>query len=120
MHIVFVHRGMFPERVGGTYTYLHDLGSRLAAKGHEIDVIASTREPDPGPPYEVEGMKVHRYSFRKVNPVYSTMQHMGNTLRLYRDIAERRKVDVLSIHEAEFWADNLDRWAEELVGPGGT
>jgi len=23
-----------------------------------------------------------------------------------------------SIFEAEFWADNLDRWAEELIGPG--
>jgi glycosyltransferase involved in cell wall biosynthesis len=100
MHIVFVHRGMFPERVGGTYTYLYDLGSRLAARGHEIDVIASTREPDAGPPYEVEGMTVHTYSFRKVNPLYSTMQHMDNTLRLFRTVAERRNVDVLSIHDS--------------------
>jgi glycosyltransferase involved in cell wall biosynthesis len=100
MHIVIVHRGMFPERVGGTYSYIYEQGRRLAARGHQIDVIASTREPTASPPFDFEGMTIHTYAYRKINPILSTLQHMNKTAALYRGIAERRAVDVLSIHDS--------------------
>lgn len=101
MHIVCVHRGVFPERVGGTYSYIHELYRRLAARGHDVDVIASTREDRAGPPRDHEGMRIHLYAYRRVNPVLSTLQHLRNTLRIFDEIAARKPVDVLSIHESQ-------------------
>jgi glycosyltransferase involved in cell wall biosynthesis len=101
MHIVFVHRGMYPERIGGTYSYIYELGRRLSAKGHRIDVIASTRSSEVDTTTELEGMKIHSYVFRRLNPVYSTLQHLRNTMRIYERINAESPVDVLSIHESQ-------------------
>jgi glycosyltransferase involved in cell wall biosynthesis len=99
MHIVFVHRGSLPERIGGTYSYIYELGRGLAARGHEVDVIAATREPVAPPPFDLDGATVHTYAYKRVNPVYSTMQHLRSTERLFRSIHDRHPVDVLSIHD---------------------
>ncbi len=101
MHIVFVHRGVYPERIGGTYSYIYELGRRLAARGHRVRVIASTREPDAPAPYEHEGMLIHKYAFRRLNPVASTLQHLANTKRLFEEIHAAEPVDILTIHEAQ-------------------
>ena len=101
MHIVFVHRGMVPERIGGTYSYIYELGRGLAASGHRVDVIASTKASDVDTVTELEGMTVHSYVFRRLNPVYSTLQHLANTYRIFREIHETDPVDVLSIHESQ-------------------
>lgn len=92
---------MYPERIGGTYSYIYELGRRLAARGHRTDVIVSTRASDADTVFELEGMTVHAYVFRRLNPVYSTLQHLSNTYRIYRDIAASEPVDVLSIHESQ-------------------
>lgn len=101
MHIVFVHRGVYPERIGGTYSYIYELGRRLASRGHRVRVIASTRKPEAPAPYEHEGMLIHTYAFRRVNPVASTLQHLSNTQRLFDEIAATEPVDILTIHEAQ-------------------
>jgi glycosyltransferase involved in cell wall biosynthesis len=101
MHVVCVHRGMVPERFGGTYSYIYELYRRLAARGHAVDVIASTREPEAGPPQDLEGMLVHRYAFVRLNPVLSTLQHLSKTCRIYSEIAAKRRVDLLSIHDSQ-------------------
>jgi glycosyltransferase involved in cell wall biosynthesis len=101
MHIVFIHRGVYPERIGGTYSYIYELGRRLAARGHRIRVIASTRESEAPAPYEHEGMLIHKYAFRRMNPVASTLQHLRNSERLLREIAAKEPVDILTIHEAQ-------------------
>ncbi len=101
MHIVMVHRGMPPERIGGTYSYVYELGRGLAARGHRVDVIASTKASDVDTVTELEGMTVHSYVFRRLNPVYSTLQHLANTHRIFRGIHESDPVDVLSIHESQ-------------------
>jgi len=101
MHIVCVHRALFPERIGGTYSYIHELYRRLAARGHDVDVIASTREGRAGPPREYEGMRLHLYAYRRVHPILSTLQHLRNTSRIFSAIASERPVDVLSIHESQ-------------------
>jgi glycosyltransferase involved in cell wall biosynthesis len=101
MHIVCVHRALFPERIGGTYSYIHELYRRLAARGHDVDVIASTRKPRAGPPHMYEGMRIHLYTYRRVNPVFSTLQHLRNTSRIFSGIAAESPVDVLSIHESQ-------------------
>lgn len=101
MHIVCVHRGMVPERVGGTYSYIYELYRRLAARGHEVRVIASTRQECAGPPVDLDGIRVHRYSFRRATPLLSTLQHLANTRREFARIAERRPVDILSVHESQ-------------------
>ena len=101
MHIVMVHRGMPPERIGGTYSYVYELGRGLVARGHRVDIIASTKGSDVDTVTELEGMTVHGYVFRRLNPVYSTLQHLANTYRIFRDIHESDPVDVLSIHESQ-------------------
>lgn len=101
MRIVFVHRAVFPERVGGTYTYIHDLGRRLAGRGHEVHVIASARSPETAGFAVLDGLNVHRYAFRRLNPVLSTLQHLRNTCREYAAIAaDGRRVDVLSVNDS--------------------
>lgn len=101
MHIVFVHRGMFPERIGGTYSYIYELGRRLTSRGHRVDVIASTRVSDVDTVTELEGMTVYGYVFRRINPVYSTLQHLHHTQRIFRRIAADEPVDVLSVHDSQ-------------------
>ena len=101
MRIVFVHRRVYPEATGGTYSYIHELGRRLAARGHDVDVITSTRAPDPVRPYELEGMTIHPYAYRRSNPVLSTYRHTTNTGAIFERIAARNSVDVLSIHESQ-------------------
>ena len=99
MHIVFVHRGMVPEKIGGTYSYIYELGRGLASRGHDVDVIAATREPEAPPPFDLEGMTIHHYTYRKLNPVYSTLQHLKRTEELFEQIHAERPLDVLSIHD---------------------
>jgi len=101
MHIVFVHRGVFPERIGGTYSYIFELGRHLAARGHTVRVIASTREQEAPAPYLHEGMWIHKYAFLRFNPVASTVQHLVKVKRVFERIHAERPVDVLSIHDAQ-------------------
>jgi glycosyltransferase involved in cell wall biosynthesis len=101
MHIVYVHRGMVPDMVGGTYSHIYELGRRLAARGHAVDVIASTKTPGAAGRARLEGMTVHRYSFRRLNPVYSTLQHLAKTYAIYRAIAADEPVDVLSVNDSQ-------------------
>ncbi|MFH1502469.1 MAG: glycosyltransferase family 4 protein [Candidatus Eisenbacteria bacterium] len=101
MHIVCVHRGMYPERIGGTYSYIYELYKRLAGLGHRIDVIASTRRAQARPPFELEGIRVHEYAIRRVNPVSSTLQHLANTTSMCERLASESPVDVLTIHESQ-------------------
>jgi glycosyltransferase involved in cell wall biosynthesis len=100
MHIVYIHRGVYPEMVGGTYTYIHELGRRLASRGHLFQVIGSTRQPSAPPPQDISGMRVHKYSFARVNPVYSTIQHLRKTYEIYERIAAERPVDILSVNDS--------------------
>ena len=100
MHIVCVHRGVYPERVGGTYSYIHELYRRLAARGHEVDVIASTQKESAPPPFEHEGLLIHTYTYKRPNPVASALQHLRNVRLKYTQIASSRPVDVLTIHDA--------------------
>lgn len=92
---------MFPERIGGTYSYIYELGRRLAARGHRVEVIASTRSSEVDTVTELDGIRVHSYVFRRLNPVYSTLQHLSHTVRLFRAIADEEPVDVLAIHESQ-------------------
>lgn len=91
---------MYPERIGGTYSYIYELYRRLAARGHKVDVIASTRS-GAGSTDDLDGIRVHRYAFRRVNPILSTLQHLHKTYRLYESVAAEEPVDVLSIHEPQ-------------------
>jgi glycosyltransferase involved in cell wall biosynthesis len=100
MRIVFVHRAVFPERVGGTYTYIHDLGRRLVERGHEIHIIASARSAETPAFAVMDGLNIHRYSFRRLNPVLSTLQHLASTYRIFAGLAEKKPVDVLSINDS--------------------
>ena len=90
---------MVPERIGGTYSYIYELGRGLASRGHDVDVIAATREPVAGPPFDLDGMTVHTYAYKRVNPVYSTLQHLKRTAELFEKIHEKHPVDVLSVHD---------------------
>jgi len=101
MRIVYVHRAVFPERVGGTYTYIHDLGRRLAERGHEVHVIASARSEGVPRHTALDGMRIHRYRFHRINPVLSTLQHLRGTFAAYEEVVrEHGPVDVLSVNDS--------------------
>jgi hypothetical protein len=55
----------------------------------------------------------------KYRTVLSEMQDEG-VVKGLRDVADMMQDNLggQSIAHAEFWADTLDRWAEQLVGPG--
>ncbi len=91
---------MYPDHIGGTYSYIYELGRRLAAKGHSVDVIArALSEKDRG--YSrFDGIGVHRYTYRRVNPIYSTLQHVNKCYSLFREIEAKEPVDILGIHDA--------------------
>ncbi len=100
MHIVFVHRGVFPERIGGTYSYIYELGRRLAAGGNTVRVIANTRENVAPEPYLSEGMWIHTYAFPRRNRLESSIRHLKTVRRMFEQIHAEQPVDILSIHEA--------------------
>jgi len=90
---------MCPEFIGGTYSYIYELGRRLAAKGHSIDMIVSTRTYEDGSVEDLDGIRVHRYTFRRVHPAYSTAQHLRNTYAAFQEIHSREPVDLIGIHD---------------------
>ena len=45
-------------------------------------------------------MRVHKYAFTRVNPVYSTLQHLRKTHEIYSRIAAERAVDILSVNDS--------------------
>ncbi|MBD3367458.1 MAG: glycosyltransferase [Candidatus Eisenbacteria bacterium] len=99
MHIVWVHRGMYPEHIGGTYTYIYELGRRLVARGHRVDVISRALSPENAGSSSIEGIGVHRYTYRRVNPIYSTYQHLNRCYAIFLRLAAEHPVDVLGIHD---------------------
>ena len=61
----------------------------------------------------------HRVQEGKFQNVLSDMKEVSVVTKLH-DLGEAvdKNLNGQSIAQAEFWADTLDRWAEELVGPG--
>lgn len=60
--------------------------------------------------------RVHQVKFRTVFDDMRNLQ-VVTELKQIGDTA-KNNLSGRSIAEAEFWADSLDRWAEQLVGPG--
>ena len=44
MRILHLVHGLPPDRVGGTETYTWQLARALAARGHEVEVLATTKD----------------------------------------------------------------------------
>lgn len=91
---------MVPESIGGTYTYIYELGRRLASRGHRFDLIVSTKTMPGGGPEDLAGMRVYRYPFRRINPVLSTLQHLNKTYAIYSGLAAEEPVDILSVNDS--------------------
>lgn len=99
MRIAFVRRGMYPEWTGGTYSYLYEFGRRMAERGHEIVVIASTDEGAAEPPHDFAGMRIHEYAVNKIHPLVSMSQHLRISRRVFEELAAERPFDVLSVQD---------------------
>lgn len=90
---------MYPEWTGGTYTYLYELGRRLAERGHDIVVIASRDGGAPETPHDFAGMRIHEYSVNKIHPLVSMSQHLKTSRRIFEELVRERAVDILSIQD---------------------
>jgi len=90
---------MYPEWTGGTYTYLYELGRRLAERGHEIVVVASRDDGPAKPPHDFAGMRIHEYTVNKIHPLVSMSQHLRTARRLFEELAAERPVDILSVQD---------------------
>lgn len=99
MHIAWVHRGMYPEHIGGTYTYIYELGRRLVARGHRVDVISRALSEENAGTASIDGVGVHRYTYRRVNPIYSTYQHLNRCYDIFQRLAAESSIDILGIHD---------------------
>jgi glycosyltransferase involved in cell wall biosynthesis len=90
---------MYPEHIGGTYTYIYELGRRLVERGHRVDVIARALSEENAGTSTIEGIGVHRYTYKRVNPIYSTYQHLNRCYEIFRRVEAEHPVDVLGVHD---------------------
>ena len=59
MRLLFVVQGYGPDVAGGAETACRALATRLAARGHQVEVLSAAPGPEPTETVE-EGVTVHR------------------------------------------------------------
>jgi hypothetical protein len=91
-----------------TRTQLDKVSERETAEGENVYVIQDD--------LEAYYNRVHQAKFRTVLDEMQELE-VANRLAELGQIA-KSNMSGQSIAHAEFWADTLDRWAEQLVGPG--
>ena len=104
-------RGLWPERVSdgrSTARALAGIAKRELAHGDDVYVIQDD--------LEAYYNRVQEGKFRTVLNEMKATQVVSNLHGIAKGVQEN--LSGQSMAEAEFWADTLDRWAEQLVGPG--
>ncbi len=61
MHFVFLTLGYHPDLAGGAYRYVAEVAQRLAARGHEVDVICPNPENRLAAEETRAEVRLHRY-----------------------------------------------------------
>jgi hypothetical protein len=92
--------------------FSQDVLAKIAARelGHGDDVYVIQDD------LEAYYNRVQQGKFRTVLNEMKSMQVVSNLHQLAKGV--QANMSGQSIADAEFWADTLDRWAEQLVGPG--
>ena len=87
---------------------LRQISEREVAHGDEVYIIQDD--------LEAYYNRMHDGKFRTVLQEMKSTQVVSNLQEIAKMIADNYHGH--SIAQAEYWADTLDRWAEQLVGPG--
>lgn len=67
MRFIFLTPGYHPDNVGGAWRYAAEVATRLAARGHRMEVICQNHET-PLPAYEMrDSVHLHRFAKRRGN-----------------------------------------------------
>jgi glycosyltransferase involved in cell wall biosynthesis len=98
MNLVVVGDYLYPDAVGGSWNYAHDLVQRLAARGHRCWGIGA--HPGDGRPFRerVGAVEYYRYPLRRGNHVISFASRLIGSLRALQEIAGRHSIDLLHTH----------------------
>ena len=89
-------------------TTLKTIAEREIAQGDDVFVIQDD--------LEAYYNRVQQGKFRTVLNEMKSLQVVSNLQDIGKAVTENYSGQ--SIAQTEFWADTLDRWAEQLVGPG--
>jgi glycosyltransferase involved in cell wall biosynthesis len=98
VNLVMVSDYFYPDAVGGTWNYAHDLAQRLAARGHRCFCIGA--HPGDGRLFRerVGAIEFHRYRLRRAGHGFSFASRLIGSYRSLREIARQHSVDVLHTH----------------------
>jgi len=90
---------LYPDMMGGAYTYAHDVAQRLAARGHRCFGISA--HPGDGRPMreKIGGIEYYRYPLRRGSHILSFASLFAGSMRAARAIAKEHGIDVLHTHE---------------------
>lgn len=120
MHFVFLALGYHPDLVGGAYRYAAELGVRLAANGHGVDVIMPNPENRLPARETRDGVGLHRYRDEKGGGWRSWKKENGAAMDLMRALCCSKTL--VGCHQA-FFEPCLSPWAQRSValfhGPWG-
>lgn len=99
MRILTVVSWLAPDAIGGTQRYAAECAKGLAARGHEVRVIAQMVRPD-GPHVESrDGFEIHRFPVRSPSGLGFYADTLRGAGRLTREALRDFKPDVVHVHQ---------------------
>lgn len=98
MNVVVVADYLYPDAVGGSWNYAHDLAQRLAAGGHRCFGISA--HPGDQRPFRerIGAVEFYRYPLRRGSHALSFASRVAGSLRAFRQIAREHRIDLLHTH----------------------
>jgi glycosyltransferase involved in cell wall biosynthesis len=98
MKIVVVSDYLYPDAVGGSWNFAHDVAQRLAARGHCCWAVSG--HPGDGRPYQerIGAVDVFRYPIRRQNHARSFVSRLAGSYRAMRQIARQTPIDLIHSH----------------------
>jgi glycosyltransferase involved in cell wall biosynthesis len=99
MNIAVVADYLYPDVVGGSWNYAHDLAQRLARRGHHCWGI-SAHPGGASLPYRqrIDAIEFHRYPQRRGSHLLSFASRVTGSLRTMQRIARSHPIDVIHTH----------------------
>ncbi len=121
MKILHVTHGFFPEGAGGVESYLRDvLREQRHGQGHDVVLVTGSCVPWPEVGYEeleLEGLRAYRLHRDDLYfDLHAKLWHPGIS-RLWREILERERPEVVHVHQWIRLTCDLVEIAEEIGIP---
>ena len=98
MRAIHIIDSVYPDRTAGAFTYAWELARRLAARGHDIDMIVTKPDPGAADRETIDGFRVHRYALpdRKHDP-RTFFVRVAGARKVFLDLVRERDPDLLHL-----------------------